>query len=96
MATMVESGAGWMSVQTVATNVPPNVLYLTPVVNIVHQGQLPLHASGSAETAFFASNNVSLSNTPFLIAEARGYNSGNQLSGMSLSLLRHGINLIAL
>ena len=81
MATMVESGAGWMSVQTVATNVAPNVLYLTPVVNIVNQRQLPLHASGSAETAFFASNNVSLSYSPFLIADTAGFNVGNAFAG---------------
>ena len=83
-ATMIESGAGWMSVQTVATNVAPNVLYLTPVVNIVNRGQLALHAAGMAETAFFASNNVSLSYSPFLIADTAGYSISIAFTGVTV------------
>jgi hypothetical protein len=79
--TMIESGAGWMSVQTVATSVPPNVSYLTPLSKIVNQGQLPMRAAGLAETAFFASNNVSLSYLPFLIADTTGFNVGNAFTG---------------
>lgn len=78
---MIEAGSGWMSVHTVASNVPGNVLYLTPVVNIVNNGLLATFGVGAAEALFFARNNVSLSYTPYLVADAAGYNSGERFSG---------------
>ena len=80
-ATMIEAGAGWMSVQTAASNVPPDVLYLTPVANIVNRKQLSSFAVGSQEVRFFGSNNVSLSYSPYLVADSTGYNSGNTFTG---------------
>ena len=76
-ATMIEGGSRWMSVQTVANDVPPDVSYLSPLVSIVNGGKLPLYARNSAEVAFFASNNVSLSCAPFLVAESSGFNGGD-------------------
>ena len=71
-----------MNVLTVSSNVPPDVLYLTPMKNFVDSGKLPSLANTTQQIHFFARNRVSRLLDPFLPADAAGYNSGNYLTGI--------------
>jgi len=82
-ASIMESGPGWMNVQTVSTNIPSTVLYLAPFQTIVVGGTLPLYASITAQTALFSVCNLSQLSTPiFLADQSQGYNTGTTLLGL--------------
>ena len=89
-ATMIEGGVRWMSVQTVATDLPPQFVYVAALENIVSSGLLSSYVRSSAEAAFLASNHVALSFPPFSSAASAGFNSGDTftatptLSGIQL------------
>ena len=80
-ASIIESGDGWSHVLTISSNVAPNVLYLTPMKNLVDGGKLPLMASSQAQKLFFKTNNVTRLNDPILFADSAGYNTENALQG---------------
>ena len=80
-STMTESGVRWMSVETQATNISASTFFLALVSPVVNNHQLPLYAVTDAEKAFLGSNTIGLSYSPFLAAEATGYNSGDTFSG---------------
>ena len=82
-ATLMEGGNGWKNIKTVSTNIPADVLYMTPIKNIVDAGSLARLAMPAACAALFKTNNFTRLWNPFLVADDTGYNSGNYLNGLS-------------
>jgi len=83
---VIEHGAGWINAYVVAENVDPTLYPITAIQNIISFGNLPLFTMTAAETQFFASNNVTLLSTPTYGVSESGYNSGNYLLGLWITL----------
>ena len=84
----MESGPGWMNLQTTSTNIVTSALLLTPFQKIVVGGTLPLYATTAAQRALFSICNVTQLIAPFVIADqSQGFNAGTTLLGLALSLL---------
>ena len=80
---VIEGGVGWLNVEVAMPGMDSNAYILGPVRAIVDGGKLALYTSSEAEVQFLAKNNVSTVYSPLLEPETNGYNSGNQLLGMT-------------
>ena len=80
---VIEGGAGWLNVEVTMPGMDSNAYILGPVRAIVDGGKLALYTSSEAEVQFLAKNNVSTVYSPLLEPGGDGYNSGNNLLGMT-------------
>ena len=80
---VIEGGVGWLNVEVTMPGMDSNAYILGPVRAIVDGGKLALYTSSEAEAHFLAKNNVSTVYSPLLEPGSDGYNSGNNLIGLS-------------
>ena len=80
---VIEDGAGWLNVEVAMPGMDSNAYILGPARAIVDGGKLGLYTSSEAEVQFLAKNNVRTVYSPLLEPGGDGYNSGNNLLGIS-------------
>ena len=84
--TVMEAGARWMNVLAHTTPFDTKYYLLALVKVVVDGGLFPSYARTDEERAFFLSNNVTTAANPLFRADLAGYNTGNELLGLTFAL----------
>ena len=87
LMSVIEQGADWAHLTAFASGIATGVSIVAPLRTIVDEGRLDTYATSADETMLLQSYRISTLFDPIVHPDVDGYNSGNLVEGLDVSLI---------